>query len=59
MNYIDCHSHLLPGVDDGAQEPEEAKDKLRLLRSQGVATAILTPYLFTPWIPSMPPMSIP
>ena len=45
MNYIDCHSHLLPGVDDGAQEPEEAKDKLRLLRSQGVATAILTPHV--------------
>ena len=32
-------------MDDGAQEPEEAKDKLRLLRSQGVPTAILTPHV--------------
>lgn len=50
MNYIDCHSHLLPGVDDGAQETEEAKDKLRLLRSQGVATAILTPHVNSPYV---------
>ncbi len=50
MNYIDCHSHLLPGVDDGAQEPEEAKDNLRLLRSQGVATAILTPHINSPFV---------
>ena len=45
MNYIDCHNHLLPGVDDGAERMKEAKDNLRLLRSQGVATAILTPHV--------------
>ena len=32
-------------MDDGAQGTEEAKDNLRLLRSQGVATAILTPHV--------------
>ena len=48
MNYIDCHNHFRPGVDDGAQSTEEALDSLRLLRSQGVTKAILTPHVNSP-----------
>lgn len=45
MKYIDFHNHLLPEVDDGAHSMEEALDSLRLLRSQGVTTAVLTPHI--------------
>ncbi len=49
MNYIDCHSHLLPGVDDGSRSMTESLDNLRLLRSQGVSEAILTPHVHSPF----------
>ena len=48
MNYIDCHDHLLPGVDDGSHDTEESLRNLRLLRSQGVTAAILTPHINSP-----------
>jgi len=50
MNYIDCHSHLLPGVDDGSQSMEESLRNLRLLRAQGVTKAILTPHVNSDYI---------
>ena len=49
MNYIDCHNHLLPKVDDGSQSLEESLDNLRKLRSQGVTAAILTPHVNSPF----------
>ena len=49
MNYIDCHSHLLPGVDDGAKIMDESLRHLRSLRSQGVERAILTPHVNSPF----------
>ena len=45
-NYIDIHSHLLPGIDDGAQAFE---DTLRLTKGlQGIGTTqiITTPHIF-------------
>lgn len=50
MEYIDCHNHLLPGVDDGSQSTKETLDSLRLLRAQGVTTAILTPHVNSPFV---------
>ena len=50
MNYIDCHNHLVPRVDDGSQSTKESLDSLRLLRSQGVTTAILTPHVNSPFV---------
>lgn len=50
MNYIDCHNHLLPSVDDGSQSKEESLNSLRLLRTQGVTTAILTPHVNSPYV---------
>lgn len=44
-NHIDMHSHLLPGIDDGAKTFE---DTLRLTRSMmdfGVASFITTPHI--------------
>lgn len=42
---IDFHSHLVPGVDDGAADVEQARAGLAELRGQGVHTAVTTPHL--------------
>ncbi|MBL4630158.1 MAG: tyrosine protein phosphatase [Paraglaciecola sp.] len=42
---IDIHSHILPGVDDGARSNGEALDMLRIAVEQGVTTQVLTPHI--------------
>lgn len=42
---IDLHSHLVPGVDDGAADLDQALEGLGQLQKAGVATAVLTPHL--------------
>ncbi len=42
---IDIHSHVLPGVDDGAQTIDEAMLMLEHAASQGVERMVLTPHL--------------
>ncbi len=41
----DFHSHLIPGVDDGAQEPEDSAAALARFRSEGVTQLITTPHV--------------
>lgn len=42
----DLHTHILPGIDDGAQSVEESLAMLRMERSQGVDTVVLTPHFY-------------
>lgn len=42
---MDCHSHLLPGVDDGVQSMEESLQILREMEQQGVRRVWLTPHV--------------
>lgn len=42
---IDFHSHLVPGVDDGAATLEETRASLAAFRDQGVTTVVTTPHL--------------
>lgn len=42
----DLHTHILPGMDDGAQSVEEAVEMLRLQVQQGVDTVALTPHFY-------------
>lgn len=42
---IDIHSHILPGIDDGARTVIEALDMLRMAVDQGVTTQVLTPHI--------------
>ena len=43
---IDLHSHILPGIDDGAKTAEEGKAMLAQMESQGVKTVVATPHFF-------------
>lgn len=40
----DLHTHILPGMDDGAKTVEDALALLRLQQKQGVDTVALTPH---------------
>lgn len=41
---IDIHTHILPGIDDGAPDIEETKRLLEMSWKQGVTTIIATPH---------------
>lgn len=41
---LDFHNHLMPAVDDGAQDLAEARSGLETLRAQGVKEVITTPH---------------
>ena len=41
---IDIHAHILPGVDDGAADWEEARWMLKCTYNQGIRTVIATPH---------------
>jgi protein-tyrosine phosphatase len=42
---IDLHNHLIPGVDDGAQNPEQAAEAIALFSADGVTEFIATPHV--------------
>lgn len=42
---LDFHNHLMPGVDDGAADIDEARSGLAEFRAQGVNCLITTPHL--------------
>ncbi len=52
-HFVDLHSHLVPGVDDGAATVAEALDSLRALADQGVRTVVTTPHLLLPRLDTM------
>ncbi|WP_415967772.1 CpsB/CapC family capsule biosynthesis tyrosine phosphatase, partial [Faecalitalea cylindroides] len=41
---IDIHSHIIPGVDDGASSLEEAIEMIMMAIDQDVNKIILTPH---------------
>ncbi|MBW3571347.1 MAG: hypothetical protein KY467_09585 [Gemmatimonadetes bacterium] len=42
---IDFHNHLMPAVDDGAGDAEQAEQALRACLEQGVRTVVATPHV--------------
>jgi protein-tyrosine phosphatase len=44
VGITDFHSHLIPGVDDGAQDPEDSAAALGRFRAEGVTHLITTPH---------------
>ena len=45
--YVDIHSHLLPGIDDGAKDQEDSLSLISKLREYGFAQFITTPHILT------------
>lgn len=43
---IDCHTHILPGVDDGSRSVEQSLEMLREEARLGVDTILLTPHFY-------------
>jgi protein-tyrosine phosphatase len=41
---IDIHSHILPGIDDGAQSIEESLEMLRMAAASGTTDIVATPH---------------
>ena len=44
MQLYDMHSHILPGIDDGAPSVEKSLVILNELKKQGVTNVCLTPH---------------
>ena len=43
-DFFDIHSHLLPGLDDGARTIEDSKRMLHIAYSEGIRNIIVTPH---------------
>ena len=43
MQFVDIHTHILPGVDDGAANMEQALELLRMSREDGIGAVVLSP----------------
>lgn len=41
---IDLHAHILPGIDDGAQDLKESIDMCRIAAHDGIKTIVATPH---------------
>ena len=42
--YFDIHTHIVPGVDDGADSLEESLEMISQMREQGVLNIVATPH---------------
>lgn len=46
-NHIDIHSHLLPGIDDGAKTIDDTLFLISELKKMGISKFITTPHIFS------------
>ena len=42
---IDIHSHIIPGIDDGAQSIDDSINILKIAESEGITAMVATPHL--------------
>ncbi len=45
--FVDIHSHLLPGIDDGAKDPDDSLTLINTLKGYGFSQFITTPHVLT------------
>lgn len=50
----DMHSHLIPGIDDGAKTMEDSVELVRLMRNLGYKKLIITPHIITDYFKNTP-----
>lgn len=53
-DFIDIHSHLLPGIDDGAKDVEDSISLIQTMRSYGIKNFITTPHVLGDVYPNTP-----
>jgi protein-tyrosine phosphatase len=58
MSYVDLHSHLLPGLDDGAPTMEETLRHARRLDAEGVNDVACTPHIKRAHFPYVDPTEL-
>jgi protein-tyrosine phosphatase len=58
MGYVDVHSHLLPGIDDGPESMVEALDILACAHAAGTSAMVATPHMFQPGLGSDDPAAV-
>jgi len=44
-DFVDIHSHLLPGIDDGAKNLDESVALIERMRSYGIKNIVTTPHI--------------
>lgn len=53
-NFVDIHNHILPGIDDGAQDLEESMALIRGFGELGISQFVATPHILPPLYPNTP-----
>lgn len=53
-DFVDIHSHLLPGIDDGATDIEDSISLIETMRSYGIKNFITTPHVLGDVYPNTP-----
>lgn len=51
---VDMHSHVLPGIDDGAQNPQESIVLIRRMMALGIKKIIATPHVMADYYRNTP-----
>jgi len=51
---VDMHSHVLPGIDDGAQNPEESIILIKRMMDLGIKKIIATPHIMLDYYRNTP-----
>src|SRR5471030_1076451 len=51
---VDMHSHVLPGIDDGAQNPHESIVLIRKMMALGIKKIIATPHIMADYYKNTP-----
>lgn len=52
--FVDIHSHLLPGIDDGAKDLEDSIALIQKMASYGIKNFITTPHILGEMYPNTP-----
>jgi len=56
---VDIHSHLLPGIDDGAKNMEQSVNYIHELQELGFSKLICTPHIYSDVYPNTPDTILP
>mgnify|MGYP006292749051 CR=1 FL=1 len=58
MSYLDIHSHLIPGIDDGCEDFDQALESVIRLREAGYVGTVCTPHIWPELFPGNTPAHV-